>query len=375
MQGFKATIRPVREVGSLEEKWRALEQRVQPSFFLGWDWAATAIETSDDHLLVVEVLSGSEIVGLGLLAPMIEKRHGFLSVRQLRLNEVGRDSAHTVPIEFNSLLAEPEHQSACWNALLLALNQAEAPKWDEIVVTNALDSVEEGLSHKGLAIHRRAEMGSGIVDLEKLRSEGVNSYSGYVAMLGKSTRQQLNRSIKLYEARGPLTIDTAATLEDAENYLQEIINQHNAKWGALGKESQAVSDHNIDFQRRLIKRMIGQGGVELVRISAGDEAFAWVYNYIEAKRALYIMGGFKVEDDQRLKPGLVAHAVLIASHINAGRDVYDFLAGDGRYKLNLGQAGPAFTSFSIQRPSLALRVEKALRKLKQRLATGAKKSG
>lgn len=374
MQGLKATIRPVREVESLEEKWRTLERHVQPSFFLGWDWAATAIETSEDTLLVVEIFSGSDVVALGLLAPMVEKRHGVLTIRQLRLNETGHDSAHTVPIEYNSLLAAPEHQSACWNALLLALNQADAPLWDELIVSNALEGVESGLSQKGFAIHRRAEMGSGLVDLEKLRSDGVDTYAAYVGTLGKSTRQQLNRSIKQYEARGPISLDKAATLETAESYLQEIINQHNAKWGALGKESQAVSAHNIDFQRRLIKRTLAQGGVELVRISAGGDPFAWVYNYIEAKRVLYIMGGFKVEDDQRLKPGLVAHAVLIASHINAGRDVYDFLAGDGRYKLNLGQAGPDFTSFAIQRPTLALRAEKTLRGLKQRFAP-AKKTG
>lgn len=374
MQGYKATIRPVREVESLEEKWRTLERQVQPSFFLGWDWAATAITTSSDALFVAEVLSDGNVVALGLLMPMTEKRHGFLKLRQLRLNETGKDSAHTIPVEFNSLLVATEHQSASWNALLLALNQADAPKWDEVVVTNALDHVESDLSQKGLAIHRRAEMGSGFVDLAKLRAAGAKSYTDYVATLGKSTRQQLNRSIKLYESRGRLSIDRETTLHGAETYLQEIINQHNAKWGALGKESQAVSAHNIEFQRQLIERTIGQGRVELVRISAGNEPFAWIYNYINAKRVLYIMGGFKLEDDQRLKPGLVAHAVLIADHVNAGRDVYDFLAGDGRYKLNLGQPGPDFTSFAIQRPTFALRAEKALRGLKQNIAP-VKKSG
>ncbi len=374
MQGFKATIRPVGEVESLEENWRNLERRFDPSFFLSWDWAATAIDVSGDDLLAVEIHSGDGVVGLGLLAPMIETRHGIFRIRQLRLNETVYDDGQTVPIEYNSLLSAPEDESACWSALMEALTRTDAPVWEELVVCNALARVEAALSNKGLTILRRAQSGSGFVDLAKLRAAGVQTSTDYVATLGKSTRQQLNRAIKLYEARGPITIDRATSVDQADIYLQEIIHQHNAKWRALGKESQAVSAHNIDFQRCLMKRLLEQGGVELVQISAGDEPFAWVYNYIEANRVLYVMGGFKVEDDTRLKPGLVAHAALIASHLNAGHQAYDFLAGDGRYKLNLGEAGPEFTSFAIQRPVFTLRLENALRNLKQRLFAGKTKT-
>jgi len=368
MPEYQATIRPVREVEDLEVSWRRLEAQSERSFFLGWDWAATTIEVSGDSLLVAEIKSSQGVVALGLLVPVTEVRHGVMSFSQLCLNETGPDPARSVLIEYNTLLAAPEVEAPAWEALLQALDVAGAPHWDEIVVKNATIDLETSLKAIGLNIYRRAISGSAYVDLADLRARGVDTVEGYCAGLGGSTCRQIARSIKLYEERGVLTVDRAMTPEEGCSYLNEIQKLHKAKWHTRGTYNEASTEYLYAFHRKLVSRTIERGGVELARISAGGEPFAWVYNFVDRGQVLFNSGGFIVESDNRLKPGLVAHALLIAAHIKAGRDIYDFLAGDDRYKLNLGQPGPTFVSFVIQRLTLSLRIEGALRRVKHSLA-------
>ncbi len=367
MPDYQVTIRPAKEVEDLETSWRRLEARSKRSFFLGWDWAATTIEVSGDSLLVAEIKLAQGVVALGLLAPVTEVRHGVMFFSQLCLNETAPDPARSAIIEYNTLLASREEEASAWDALLQALDAAGAPHWDEIVVKNATVDLEVSLKAVGLNIYRRAISGSAYVDLAELRARGVDTVEGYCAGLGGSTRRQIARSIKLYEERGALTVDRAMTPEEGCGYLMEIQKLHKAKWHTRGTYNEVSTEYLYAFHRKLISRTIERGGVELVRISAGGEPFAWVYNFVDRGQVLFNSGGFIVEKDNRLKPGLVAHALLIAAHIKAGRDVYDFLAGDDRYKLNLGQSGPTFVSFAIQRPTLSLRIEGALRRVKHSL--------
>ena len=373
MRALKATIRLVKEVNDLEATWRALEERAERSFFLSWDWAATAIETGGEDLLVAEIASPDGVVAIGLLAPMTETRHGVMRVRQLRLNETGLDSKRAIPVEFNTLLALPGMESAAWDALLYALRERNAPRWDELIVTNGVSALEDMLREKGASIHRRSEYGSGYVNLDQLRASGVGDLKGYLASLGKSTRSQINRSIKLYGGREALSVDYARDAHEAFEYLNEIAMLHETKWRARGKAGLAAAAHLLEFHHKLIERTIPYGKVELARVSANGTPFAWVYNFIDRGHVLFNIGGFRAEKDKRLKPGLVAHALLIEAHLKAGRATYDFLAGNDRYKLNLGTRGPDFTGFAIQRPKAALKIEGALRSVKHILA-GRKRS-
>jgi CelD/BcsL family acetyltransferase involved in cellulose biosynthesis len=110
------------------------------------------------------------------------------------------------------------------------------------------------------------------------------------------------------------------------------------------------------------------GAVELVRASAGGEPIGYLYNLLHRDRVLYYFSGFRYEADNRLKPGLVTHALCIERHLAGGMQAYDFMAGGERYKSNLGQPGPRLVSVVVERPRLALRLADGLRRLK-RMAT------
>ncbi|MFL5257239.1 MAG: GNAT family N-acetyltransferase [Rhodopila sp.] len=49
------------------------------------------------------------------------------------------------------------------------------------------------------------------------------------------------------------------------------------------------------------------------------------------------------DDDNQAKPGLTCHLAAILDALNRGMDIYDFLAGDDRYKRSLAdQSHPQF---------------------------------
>ena len=80
--------------------------------------------------------------------------------------------------------------------------------------------------------------------------------------------------------------------------------------------------------------------MELLRVSAGADIIGYVYNLVYRGHVYAYQTGILYESNPRLKPGLVSHCLCIERHLEEGSDVYDFMAGDARYKASLGEPGP-----------------------------------
>jgi CelD/BcsL family acetyltransferase involved in cellulose biosynthesis len=59
--------------------------------------------------------------------------------------------------------------------------------------------------------------------------------------------------------------------------------------------------------------------------------------------------------------------LCVERHLARGNRVFDFLAGDNRYKTSLGKADGTLFHLDVQRPRLKLRLETALRSLRERM--------
>lgn len=353
---------------ALETDWRALEARAAPSFFNTWCWAATLIEMGGGRLLAATVRDDDGAVAMGLLWPMFETRHRVLSVRQLRLNEIVTDADNFIFSEFTQILAAPAREKEAWAALLAELTQSRMIRWDEIIVSYALADQECMLGGLGLRMHRRQLKRSGYVDLGALRAKGVDTVAAYVASLGKTTKSQISRSMKLYAESGPLRLEAARSEPEAQTWFEEIIRLQTDKRRKRGQRGLADSAFSLKFHQKLIERGFPLGAVELLRASAGDKTFAWLFNFLNRDQVMFNVAGLDLAADNRLKPGLVSHALAVERYLRAGYNAYDFLAGDERYKTSLGVEGPRFVSVALQRPRVKLRVEDGLRWVKQRLA-------
>lgn len=353
---------------ALEPEWRALETRAPRSFFTSWRWAEALIAAGEGRFLAATVRDRHETQAIALLWPTTEVRHGALRVRQLRLNEIA-DSADDdfVFSERTRLFAAAGVEAACWRALIDALAAQSAVVWDELIVNYAFAESAPLYDALGLRVHRRVDKGSGVVDLAALRAAGVADLDVYVARLGKTTRSALARAVRLYRERGPLRIDRARDTDEAQAWFAEIVRLQTEKW--RGRGGRGLGDRRLSriFHERLIAGAAEEGAVELLRASAGETAFAWSFNFVEDKRIYFNVAGLAFEDDNRLKPGLVAHALAVEHHLRRGADAYDFLAGDDRYKTELGAPGPRYIGVALQRPRALLRVEDGLRWIKRRV--------
>ena len=369
MTSLTATITPLENLNKAADLWSKVGASFEVPFFLSWDWIAAAAASASGQLFLAKFHNEqSGLVGGALFCQVTEKRSGFVSSRQLRLHEFGQSAAETIVNEYNTILIDPSLEKAAWQALLKALAANTAPSWDEVIVVNAVSTTEEMLNQLGAKIHRRAENQSGWVDLTSLRKNGADSMDGYLAGLSRNTRGQIKRALRLYAERGPVKISRAQTKEEAYVYLDSLAQLHEQKWAARGTSGGFISQqHYLKFHRQMIEQCFDKGHVELLRASAGDNAFGWLHNYIDNGRILFNAGGFQTEADNKLKPGLVTQALAIELHLQEGANAYDFLAGGDRYKYSMGQIGPETTSFAIQNNSLPLKAERFARHIKQRL--------
>ena len=76
-----------------------------------------------------------------------------------------------------------------------------------------------------------------------------------------------------------------------------------------------------------------------------------LYNFVHGRRVMNYQSGFRYEDDNRMAPGFVTHALAAKFYKQCGFEAYDLLAGDESYKERLGDPETILTSFVVERPT------------------------
>lgn len=364
---LRAAIEPLINADELASRWRRLEAQAERSFFLSWPWIETAITSAPTppSLLSVRDTNGQDI-GLGVIFPYLDRRHKFLSVPQLRFHEPRWGPNESNPAEYNALLALRGAEMTVWRAFLNSLLHIEDAHWREIVFEHAAPTLEKAARAHRLPLYRHAQNPTAAVNLKDLRERGVDDLDGYINTLGKNTRSQLRRSIRLYQERGDIQIKRATDIETARIFFSELCRLHQTRWRAVNRDGVQSRPNLKAFLLRLLDRAFTAQTpfVELSCITAGGDAIGYVLNFVDRGRVYFYIGGFHPEADNRYKPGLVSHAFIISDHLRNGKDLYDFMAGGDRYKFNLGAPGPDLVSFAIQRRNMAMRFEAMGRQFK-----------
>ena len=360
------SLTPLGDRAALQPCWRDLEGRANPPACLAWPWIGAWLRrlppAARPHLL--EIREGGTILGLAVLVPSVERRHGWLKVRQWRLHEAGIPSLDALAIEDNGILLD----AACPAALLSECFRwlaASLPQLDELVLSSVPMPVAEaaraGLAGAGLACRLVRDDLRRFVDLDEVRAKG-----GYLSTLGSTTRQAIRRARRLYEAHGPLQLRAAASIEEAWAFLDRMKPLHEVRWQGKGEAGAFALPDFLPFHRDLIASAWHEGGVELLALHAGPRLVGYLYNLRRRGWVHNYQGGFAYSDDAREKPGLVCHHAAIA-RAAAGDRFYDLMAGDSRYKANLARRTERLVTLAATAPRPALRAEQALRALKSLL--------
>jgi CelD/BcsL family acetyltransferase involved in cellulose biosynthesis len=354
----------VGDLAALGAGWRDLEARAEVTFFLSWDWIGPWLETAGGAPIVARVEQAGRLAGLALFHVVRARRHGFLPLRLAVLNETGDKQKDIAYMEYNGALSEKGAESAVLNAVIAALaSGADAPDFDAIGLGGLPESLARAINPAGLTMQTVTSEPTARVDLEALRASGGD----YLAGLSSNARQQIRRSQRLYEARGPVRLEAASSLEEAQAFLTAMQELHQATWQARGMPGAFAAPFLEAFQRRVIDQAFASGRVELLRLAAGDDTLGYFYNFLHERWVGAYMSGIAYEADNKLKPGLTGYALMVERHLALGNRVVDFLAGENAYKTRLGQPGETMVWLILEKPLLRFAVSNGLRALKRRL--------
>ena len=295
-------------------RWRALESLAGASFFTSWTWVGClAAERFDAPLLVAGEAAG-ETVALALF----NRRRRWFGRARLWLHEAGRRVLDTPFIEHNGVLArDPALIADCLRAAL---------RHGHLVLSGVEEPTLLAARATGKAWRRAEPRPAPWVDLGRVRSSG-----GIAPLLSANARQQLRRARRALEAAGPLTLARAGDEAEALAFLHEMAGLHQASWRARGQPGAFREPFFARFHEALLARALPRGEAELLRITAGPRLLGLLYNFVHDGRVLAYQSGF-AGTAEGPSIGQVCHWLAIEEHAAAGRDVYDFLAGEARYK-------------------------------------------
>jgi CelD/BcsL family acetyltransferase involved in cellulose biosynthesis len=337
----------------LEPLWSELEARADPLFFLSWTWIRTWLELSEAQPLVVVARAGGRVVGLGLFNAARRRRFG-LARPALALNEAGRDEQDCVMIEDNGFLAERGLEAEVTSACLNHIAMAEA-EWRELRLSGVPKGVVDAVAALGLPIRTEAQRLSHVVDMAAVSADGQ------LTSMSANTRQQINRSLRLYGDRGVVTCEYSAGLDVAMARFAELEALHQERWRAKGKPGAFGAPFFGRFHRALLMRGFPAGLVDVLRVSAGSETIGLLHTLIYKNEVYAYQSGFSFERDARLKPGLVSHLLAIRHCRDAGLRCYRLLAGDSRYKRSLATGSYELYWLSVRRRDMAFQLERIAR--------------
>jgi CelD/BcsL family acetyltransferase involved in cellulose biosynthesis len=157
-----------------------------------------------------------------------------------------------------------------------------------------------------------------------------------LSAFSNGTGKKLRRSHRhLEETFGPIRVECAETLEQAESIFEEMVVLHQERWQSAGEPGTFASKRFTEFHRDLIRKLFPRGQVLLVRVTAGDVTVGCDYNLIEHGRAMAYQWGLGQFEDTLISPGVVTSVAVMQTAMERGLDEYDWLSGDVFYKRQL----------------------------------------
>lgn len=357
----------------IDRALRLLGERQPDSVYLSQSWFAASVETWRDRgrFKPIELIGKSGAPIWALIGEKLEWRHGFMPVRILALNQACDPMLDQPWIERNGFFGEhPQDFELHLEQLLDRLLQDE--NWDELRLPGLTGEFARQALYQaarmGLVARLDLEQPSFNIDLNGIR----NKHSGnYLSALSANTRQQLRRSKRLAEQTfGPVVLEEAGSADQALRWFDETAPLHRARWGKNKSQSFDSGFDNPDFvafHRRLIEHGFASKAIQYLKCSAGGVTFAYLYNFVSGDRVHFYLSGVNYGVSHAVRPGMLAHWMAIEKNLHNGQSLYDFLAGDARYKRSLSTGEDRTLWLVLRRPRWRLEIENRVRRIKGKL--------
>jgi CelD/BcsL family acetyltransferase involved in cellulose biosynthesis len=163
---------------------------------------------------------------------------------------------------------------------------------------------------------------------------------------------------------GELTPTVAENPQQAEQFLKDLKQLHQARWTAAGMPGSFGNAFFSRFHDELVRTRFQTGEIQLLRVTAGDQAVGYLYNFVYRGHVYYYQAGidYNTWSTSASRPGFICHYFAIEHNRLGGANVYDLMEGDSRYKRELGTQSTMMYWMVLQRNRPKFRVERSLKR-------------
>jgi len=271
--------------------------------------------------------------------------------------------------EYNDIVADPRYRTAIVGDLVALLAKRNA---GEVVLQGVRERLFQGIQAGWARQYWNGyQSESPYVDLDKVRDSG----SDYLAHLSSNTRSQIRRSHRGYTERfGDADLTVAKSPDEGAAWFDELLQLHDTHWIQRGIPSGfTVAGRN--FHKELIRTSMaseeaGSLSVDLTRVRFGKKVVGYLYHLVYRDCLYFIQSGMAYHDDNRLKPGLVCHALSVQRCLERGYHSYDFLGGEPhavRYKRSMSTDRNILYWAQLPAPTLTMDLLEGLRRARRQL--------
>lgn len=327
----------VAKLQHIEARWRDLQKHSSTAhFFNTWVWIENVIASKPQGAFLVEARSESEIVGLGLLY------RSDAHPKRWYLNKTGEHALDQAWIEYNDFLLHEEHSSELRSAILSFLFTKAQPKVRSLDIDMTI-MTQEAIKGQGFLVSHLMKVPSYKVKLPNdPRLEAVLGHCS------KNTKQQIKRSIKLLEQEGELSISLLDSIAQKNDAMHQIAQLHISQWRQSDWGSGFDNGTFETFHQNLVKHP----DCKVLILKLNNKALAYGYYFCFNKRVMFYLSAITKSPDNRIKVGMVLHALAKREFSLLGYIEYDFLAGEARYKKSLSDEQYWMHSFRLYKTSV-----------------------
>ncbi len=357
-QTLSLGMRPSTDRAEVLQLWTELEQRIG---HLGLpccaDWTEAWLNAYGDQVphsfLLARNPETSTLQGICLICEGVGQKDGPLGIKTLHVGPAGEPEADSVCVEYNRLLVAPEFEGGFTKLIVEYLqNRSGFDQWNiDGIATAKLAAFHQHESDLRL----RIEPSYGF-DFAKAKAEKTTVLSQFKS----ATRRKVKRSM---EAWGDLSVEWAATLNEAVDAFNEMVDLHQTRWTSVGKPGSYSSKRFTTFHEDLLSRLVPQGRMAFVRVRSGADTIGIVQLFIERRRALLYQCGWSVGDKTR-SPGVVVDYLAMEECLKQGLDAYDFLAFATQHKRSLANMSTDIVWATKRHPRLKFVVVDQARKVR-----------
>jgi len=297
------------------------------------------------------------------LMPMLLRSHrhfGVLPMRRLELLGSGEREQDEVMSEYLGPIVASGYEEIVAEALLTQLASKDLG-WQEILLS-ALERDAPAVAALIAALDRKGWLWQCGPATRCPFIRLPTRWDDYLSALSRQERYWAKRTIRdfLDWAGDAWSVERATTRSDLSRGRAILIELHSQRWNKDGKPGVFSSPHFLRFHDELMLRLLEENALDLCWLSVRRRPVAVLYNIVWHNRIYSYQGGRATDVPKRVRAGIVLHLEAIKRAIDQGREEYDLLGGDVRYKMQLASHERTLVNIRVVRPGLTETARKVL---------------